>query len=149
MKLEQFEQEGKVGFKDDCKIIIPAIYESASYFHDGHAVVRLNGLSGVIDYKGKMVIPNQYDDITHLFEKYFCARINVGADWNCGIIDIDGKSIIEPSYIRLFVAKTSGISYAIKPHKVKRKTWINILKVKHMNTRILEIVYGVISKERY
>lgn len=98
MKLEQFEQEGKVGFKDDCKIIIPAIYESASYFHDGHAVVRLNGLSGVIDSKGKMVIPNQYDDITHLFEKYFCARINVGADWNCGIIDIDGKSIIEPSY---------------------------------------------------
>ncbi|MDN0080897.1 WG repeat-containing protein [Bacteroides gallinaceum] len=98
MKLEPFEQEGKVGFKDDCKIIIPAIYESASYFHDGHAVVRLNGLSGVIDSKGKIVIPNQYDDITHLFEKYFCIRINVGADWNCGIIDIDGNSIIEPSY---------------------------------------------------
>lgn len=98
MKLEQFEQEGKVGFKDDCKIIIPAIYESASYFHDGHAVVRLNGLSGVIDSKGKIVIPNQYDDITHLFEKYFCVRINVGADWNCGIIDIYGNSIIEPSY---------------------------------------------------
>lgn len=98
MKLKQFEQEGKVGFKDDCKIIIPAIYESASYFHDGHAVVRLNGLSGVIDSKGEMVIPNQYDDITHLFEKYFCVRINVRADWKCGIIDIDGNSIIEPSY---------------------------------------------------
>ena len=98
MRLEQFEQEGKVGFKDGCKIIIPAIYESASYFHDGYAVVRLNGLSGVIDSKGEMVIPNQYDDITHLFEKYFCVRINVGVDWNCGIIDTDGNNIINPSY---------------------------------------------------
>ena len=47
MKLEQFEQEGKVGFKDDCKIIIPAIYESASYFHDGHAVVRFLSFASV------------------------------------------------------------------------------------------------------
>lgn len=98
MNLESFEQEGKVGFKSDCKIVVPAIYESASYFHDGYAVVRLNGFSGVIDSQGKMIIPNQYDDITHLFGKYFCVRINEGDDWNCGVIDIDGKSIVEPSF---------------------------------------------------
>lgn len=98
MNLESFEQEGKVGFKRDCKIVVPAIYESASYFHDGYAVVRLNGFSGVINSQGKMIIPNQYDDITHLFGKYFCVRINEGYDWNCGVIDIDGKSIIEPSF---------------------------------------------------
>lgn len=66
MDLESFEQEGKVGFKSDCKIIVPAIYESASYFHNGYAVVRLNGLSGVIDSQGKMIIPNEYNDIIHL-----------------------------------------------------------------------------------
>lgn len=98
MDLESFEQEGKVGFKSDCKIIVPAIYESASYFHNGYAVVRLNGLSGVIDSQGKMIIPNEYNDIIHLFGKYFCVRINEGNDWNCGIIDIDGNSIIAPSY---------------------------------------------------
>lgn len=98
MKLEPFEQGNKVGFKDGYKIVIPAIYESASYFHDDYAVVRLNGFSGVIDSKGKMIILNQYDDITHLFGKYFCVRINVKDNWNCGIIDIDGNSIIEPSF---------------------------------------------------
>lgn len=98
MNLESFEQEGKTGFKSGCKIVLPAIYESASYFHDGYAVVRLNGFSGIINSKGETVIPNQYDDITRLFGKYFCVRINAGNDWNCGIIDIEDKSIVEPSF---------------------------------------------------
>lgn len=98
MNLKIFKQEGKTGFKSGCKIVIPAIYESASYFHDGYAIVRLNGFSGVINSNGEMVITNQYDDITHLFGKYFCIRINAGNDWNCGVIDIEGNSIIEPSF---------------------------------------------------
>lgn len=98
MNLEHFKQDGKTGFKRNCKIVIPAIYESASYFHEGYAVVRLNGFSGVINSKGDMIIPNRYDDITHLFGKYFCVRINAEDNWNCGIIDIEGNSIVEPSF---------------------------------------------------
>ena len=98
MNLEHFKQYGKTGFKRNCKIVIPAIYESASYFHEGYAVVRLNGFSGVINSKGDMIIPNRYDDITHLFGKYFCVRINAEDNWNCGIIDIEGNSIVEPSF---------------------------------------------------
>lgn len=98
MNLESFKQKGKTGFKNGCKIVLPAIYESASYFHGGYAVVRLNGFSGVIDTEGNFAIPNRYDDITHLFGKYFCVRINAGDNWNCGIIDIEGNSVIEPSF---------------------------------------------------
>lgn len=115
MNLEHFKQDGKTGFKRNCKIVIPAIYESASYFHEGYAVVRLNGFSGVINSKGDMIIPNRYDDITHLFGKYFCVRINAEDNWNCGIIDIEGNSIVEPSF-SLFNIKINNIFYAIKQH---------------------------------
>ena len=98
MFLEIFTQKGKVGFKNGSKIKLPAIYESASYFHDGYAVVRLNEFSGVIDTEGNFVIPNRYSDVTYLFGDYYCIRINIGDDWNCGVIDIEGNTIIEPSF---------------------------------------------------
>ena len=66
-----------MGFKNGGKIKLPAIYESASYFHDGYAVVRLNDFLGVIDTEGNFVIPNRYSDVTYLFGDYYCIRINI------------------------------------------------------------------------
>ncbi len=53
---------GWVNFKD--KIIIPQKYAHATSFNkDGLAVVELNGLKGVIDMTGKIVIPIKYKTV--------------------------------------------------------------------------------------
>jgi len=53
---------GWVNFKDE--IIIPQKYEAARRFNkDGLAIVELNGLKGVINTTGKIVIPIKYETV--------------------------------------------------------------------------------------
>lgn len=98
MYIETFRQNGKYGFKDGWRIVLPAVYEAAASFSDGFAVVVLNNKFGIINESGEFVVENRYDDIRHLFDKYYSARINNGKDWTCGVIDRDGNIIIDFSY---------------------------------------------------
>lgn len=99
MYLSDFEIGGKHGFKDGYKIVIPAQFESTSSFHDGLALVMLNRKFGVINTTGDFVIPNEYDDLRHLFGELYAARINSGKDdWKCGVIDANNKIIIPFEY---------------------------------------------------
>lgn len=54
-----------------------------------------NSKCGFKDKSGKIVIPNIYDKATE-FNKYGYAGINLGGKW--GVIDENGKVIIEPKY---------------------------------------------------
>lgn len=99
MYLSDFEIGGKHGFKDGYKIVIPAQYEATSLFHDGLALVMLHRKFGVINTDGDFVIPNEYDDLRHLFGEFYAARINYGKDeWRCGVIDVNNKIIIPFDY---------------------------------------------------
>ncbi len=99
MYLSKFEKGGKLGFKNGYKIVIPAQFEAVSSFHNGHAIVMLNNKFGVINTDGEFVIPNTYDDLSHLFGKYYVARTNNNqGDWYCGIIDACNNIIIPFEY---------------------------------------------------
>ena len=99
MYLSDFEIGGKHGFKDGYKIVIPAQFEATSSFHDGLALVMLNRKFGVINTNGDFVIPNEYDDLRHLFGEFYAARINSGKDdWKCGVIDANNAVVIPFDY---------------------------------------------------
>ena len=95
MNLSTFQSNGKYGYKDGFSIVIPAQYEAVSLFHEGFAVAVLNNRFGIIDVKGNFVVENKYDDLCHLFDNYFVARINDGSNWFCGVINTKGEVIID------------------------------------------------------
>ncbi len=56
--------QGKNGFLDsDGHVVIPPIYDSAEAFDDGYSDVKMNNLYGVIDKKGNLVLPCEWDEI--------------------------------------------------------------------------------------
>jgi len=95
MNLSTFQSNGKYGYKDGFSIVIPAQYEAVSLFHEGFAVAVLNNRFGIIDVKGNFVVENKYDDLCHLFDNYYVARINDGSNWFCGVINTKGEVIID------------------------------------------------------
>lgn len=99
MYLSTFQSDGKYGYKDGFKIVIPAQYEAASHFNGEYAVVVQNKLFGIIDVQGNFVVENKYNDLYHLFSNYYSARINTGnGEWKCGVIDTNNNIIIPFEY---------------------------------------------------
>lgn len=98
MYIDTFEINGKYGFKDEWRIILPAQYDAAESFRGDYAIVVLNNKFGIINKEGTFVVENKYDDLHHLFDQYYYARINDGDTWSCGVIDTTGAIIIDFSF---------------------------------------------------
>lgn len=77
--LARFRRNNKIGFINECgEIVIPAIFEDATYFKNGFAIVHkgfkilekgpykipVGGKKGVINKKGELVIPYKFDRIS-------------------------------------------------------------------------------------
>ena len=92
-------ENGKWGYVDRrMRVVIPYIYDEASYFRDGRACVGVgewgNRKYGCIDREGNVVISLVYD--RHVFFKDGIA--NVTKDGKCGTIDKDGNELIPIIY---------------------------------------------------
>lgn len=89
------DNKGKVGFADsDGNVVIKCVYESATPFNDGVAVVSKGGRSGLIDTTGKVVLPMQYNQISRWNEHlYLVSKGKV-----MGLADHSGKLVLPAVY---------------------------------------------------
>ena len=69
-------------------------YDFARPFHEGFALVGLNGKFGFIDEKGRTVIPLRYDYVTD----FSGGLADVGVDGKYGFVDQSGREIVAPVY---------------------------------------------------
>jgi hypothetical protein len=103
---------GKWGYIDETgKVVIEPVYHGAADFSnglaaiiDGNARFKQDGKCGYINRKGEMVIPAQFDDAGDFTPKGY-AVVGFGSSKDIffgggkyGVIDRDGKYVIEPSY---------------------------------------------------
>jgi hypothetical protein len=92
------DKENTYGYIDKTgKFVIDPSFQSASDFHDGVAVVKLNDKYCVIDEKGSVIYinDNPIEDFSN-----GAAVISSGNDkLSYGYIDTMGKVIIEPQYV--------------------------------------------------
>lgn len=57
-----FSDNDKYGFKNrDNQIVIPAIYDAAIEFYNGYSSVSVQNKWGIIDTKGKIIIPLEFE----------------------------------------------------------------------------------------
>jgi hypothetical protein len=100
-----FAETAKYGFVDkQGNMVIPAEYDHANSFSNGYAVVFMGSLSsygspesgkyGFINTKGELIGSIQWDD-AYGFES---DRAVVRKNNKCGIIDTNGKLVLEPKY---------------------------------------------------
>jgi hypothetical protein len=108
--------------------VVPALYETAEGFRGKHAIVSQNGLYGLVNSCGDVIIKPAYDKLSWLDEKLLvCSREGL-----MGLINVRGKMLIEPQYasINLF----SG--YA-EPDLTDPGEWLerHVLLARHAGTR--------------
>lgn len=74
--LLQVKVDGKIGLLDleSNKYLVEPLYDDINYFEDGYAKVKLNGKSGIIDRKGKVVLEPVYD---YIYTKYYLTQIQI------------------------------------------------------------------------
>lgn len=93
--LAQIKSGGKYGFINyNGKIVIPCIFDHASYFYGKYAVVEKDKNYGVINREGKYVINPTYSWISSIVDSYVFVKNN---NLN-GVVDISGKQIIPCEY---------------------------------------------------
>jgi len=92
------ETSNLAGYCEGDKIIIPQKYGNAGEFRDGRAIVEEHGTGkvGMINEKGEMIMPFQYDAIH--FCNSFPDRLLIRSKHHFGIITLDGKTVIPPQY---------------------------------------------------
>ncbi len=91
----RFYQNYKAGFKDKTgKIIVPALYESASEFKNGFAIVSIGNKKGFINQQGKIAVEMQFADVSLFENGLAAAKIN----GKYGYINTNGSWEIEPKY---------------------------------------------------
>ena len=122
-----FSIDGLYGYLDKSGgIVVEPVYEDAGYFWDGLAMVMRNGCYGVTGIEGEEVLPPEYDDIDiedgfiiaekdglkYCFDRGGRQCLKEGWDsigvcegvfrvWRndrIGLIDSDGKVLLEPEY---------------------------------------------------
>jgi len=101
-ELIPYRKGNKWGYCDrNKKIIIEPMYEEANLFNEKYrtAIVKFNGLFGIIDDNGKKKTPYIYDKLECIANSpnYFIA--NKGRRF--GVIDLDGNTIIPFNYFDL------------------------------------------------
>ena len=100
-KLEQFEVDGKYGYKDENgKVVIKPIYNDGpvcfgteSNHNNKFACVAKGTLWGVINEQGEKIVNFLYDDA-----KCIQNKIVVAKEGKIGILDENGRVIVNPSY---------------------------------------------------
>ena len=69
-------------------------YDYVEYFHEGLAVVRLNGQYGFVDQQGNVVIRLKYDMAVGFSEGLAAVRLGDYKTGKYGFIDTTGKVVI-------------------------------------------------------
>lgn len=95
MTLHKFGYNGKYGLKDiDSNVIAPPIYDFIFPFVEDYAVVSigafLNGNKGVINSKGKVILPVEYANIHFLSEGHFLVYKTYS---EAAFFDTNGKQV--------------------------------------------------------
>ena len=106
--LESFEENNKYGYKDgNGKIIVSPIYDSVSHSFGldskkrcQYACVKLKDKWGIIDEKGNVVVPVEYQEAYPLLIKdLFAVRKGVNhLIWSLGVVNSQGDTIIPFEY---------------------------------------------------
>jgi hypothetical protein len=97
MKEESYDS-GKTYIKDlDGKDIFPALkYDNIQYYPESHlAIVEEESKYGIINEKGKKLLPIKYDRV-YFSSGQKLARIEINNKW--GIADEKGKILVQPKY---------------------------------------------------
>lgn len=83
-----FEENRKYGFADESgEVVIAAVYDEASDFHEGRAIAKRGSLYGFVDPEGHEVIPVELLHVS-VFERG--RALVMFADRRCGFVDRDG-----------------------------------------------------------
>lgn len=94
--LMKYQSRDVVGFVDyNLNTIIPAQYDKASDFKNGLACVYQDGYCGVIDLKGRVIIPINYREIVICDNDLFPVKDDNG-DW--GYINLKNEWVIKPQF---------------------------------------------------
>lgn len=76
MELHRFEENSKYGYRDENEnIVIPTKYEDAAEFVKDFAIVKYNGMYGVIDSSDAIIIDFTYSVIEEHFLFFECKSI--------------------------------------------------------------------------
>lgn len=98
-------------------------YQKAWLFSEGLAAVMKGGKIGFINARNEVVIPFQYDysdecrmyDFGYLFHNGYCAMTN--AEGDLGLIDREGRWVIEPAYDQIWASHESGFRIVVNDGK--------------------------------
>jgi hypothetical protein len=97
------------------KVIIQPIYSYAESFVSGTAIVELNGMQGVIDSKGAVLLPLQYKSVTRIGKEFFL--VSDGSKYGLFTLKADQLLPMEFNSIRqvdkdiLVLSKNGQIQY--------------------------------------
>ena len=98
-----FCSDGKRGYYNSYtgKIVVPAQYRRAWIFSEGLAAVQKNGMIGIINRNGEVVIPFRYpyhgNPLSEfVFDNGHC--IVADTTGKCGVINSEGEWVIQPKY---------------------------------------------------
>ncbi len=86
---------GKYGYiNQDGRLIIQCLYDEASAFYDGAAIVASNGKMGLINKKNEMLTPFEYDEIFDPQQRTFIAK----KSQFYGVLNHLGKLVVPLQY---------------------------------------------------
>lgn len=91
-----FKENGKYGFKEDSRIVIPAKYDDVHRFTEGLASVKINSKWGYINKNDSIVIPAEYFGAWEFSEGL--AKVKVKPNGTFGFIDHTGRMAIPAEY---------------------------------------------------
>lgn len=125
MKLHRFEENSKYGYRDENEtIVIPTKYENAAEFVKDFAIVRYNGMYGVIDASDAIIIDFTYSVIEEHFLFFECKKHQeneheVQACWynsNGTMLYIGKAKALSEKYLCI----SNGKKYGVMSHDGKR-----------------------------
>ena len=131
------KQYGFVNIKN--KLVIPAKFEQAYMFQNGLAPVKNKGKWGYINKSGKLVIPYTYIDAESFVVNFARVVIQKGNTYFYGVINTNGKKILETKYYQVLALKDGMAPYiyineqnTISMGYISLKTKKTIFKLKNL-----------------
>lgn len=85
---------GKYGYVDTLgRVLIPPIYDHATRFHNGFAVVAKSGLQGAVDRTGRPIVPCEWQHLGRFEAGVFIGRQEVDGRARFSLVDTAGRAI--------------------------------------------------------
>lgn len=104
-KAYQTRQNGRYGFYDSRYVYVPFIYDELPKEYSDFMIAKKDGKYGVIDRKGELVIPFDYDKIREIYwnykEKIKSENVMVTKGKMQGILNRKGEVLISVKYPKL------------------------------------------------